>query len=707
MNSNAGLTITINAQTAQAAQQLQQFFGNAVGGINRMQGAATALQSVASRLAAAVSVGVLTNFARQTLNLADELGKLSQRTGLSVEMLDALRKQGELADVSFQEMAGGLRLFNDRIYSAVTQGGTAAQVFRDLNLAVAGLDGSLRPTQQILEEIADQFQTMPDGPRKTALALDLFGRAGAQWIPLLNQGAEGMRAMRNQEGGITTETAARAEEFNDTVTEIKQNFQELAVVLLKEALPALQKTVDRLKELTSGTSLKGMALTLVMELSKAITSTFVTLFAEIVKLAAEAVAGFVELIGRAIDAVMEKFRGMYILLKPIFGVGSWPMRRTVSFDIREGVAEYIKLVEFGTKAATVSLDAFFNRGITAAQSLYGSKPGKPGPASDPAPPPDGNKGALGLSVEAQKLWDNILKAHTDATKGSLELLAIEERALLATIDREFNDVTKAEEAKLKVRETYAKKRAEIELQAETEIRQQREQAIMSDWQATDAQKFATLQQEGFDPKGPDPTSFGQQWQAALVGMQNQLGTFAQYTASSFANIAMSGVSMVSNGITEMIMAGKSFGEVMQQVGQQIVSQLIQVAVQALIVSAILTPLGLGGFAGGAAGGALPGFASGGYTGAGGKNELAGLVHRGEFVFSAQDVERLGLNNLQSMREGSALAPVSSPSSSAPNIKFVLVADMKQAALEAMNSEAGERVIVQKIGNRRTELGFQT
>lgn len=42
------------------------------------------------------------------------------------------------------------------------------------------------------------------------------------------------------------------------------------------------------------------------------------------------------------------------------------------------------------------------------------------------------------------------------------------------------------------------------------------------------------------------------------------------------------------------------------------------------------------------------FASGGYTGAGGKYEPAGIVHKGEYVFTQEDVNRIGLSNLEAM-----------------------------------------------------------
>lgn len=48
---------------------------------------------------------------------------------------------------------------------------------------------------------------------------------------------------------------------------------------------------------------------------------------------------------------------------------------------------------------------------------------------------------------------------------------------------------------------------------------------------------------------------------------------------------------------------------------------------------------------------IGGFADGGYTGAGGKYDPAGIVHKGEYVFSQEDVNRIGLSNLEAMHNG--------------------------------------------------------
>ena len=60
--------------------------------------------------------------------------------------------------------------------------------------------------------------------------------------------------------------------------------------------------------------------------------------------------------------------------------------------------------------------------------------------------------------------------------------------------------------------------------------------------------------------------------------------------------------------------------------------------------------GLGGGGGGLLGGlfSLFGFASGGYTGNGGKFEPAGVVHRGEYVMSKAATRNIGVGNLEAL-----------------------------------------------------------
>ena len=49
-----------------------------------------------------------------------------------------------------------------------------------------------------------------------------------------------------------------------------------------------------------------------------------------------------------------------------------------------------------------------------------------------------------------------------------------------------------------------------------------------------------------------------------------------------------------------------------------------------------------------------GFASGGYTGPGGKYQPAGIVHKGEYVFDQASTIRIGVSQLEALRNGQPL-----------------------------------------------------
>ena len=46
--------------------------------------------------------------------------------------------------------------------------------------------------RRVMMQVADAFKKMPDGAEKAGLAMKLFGKSGADLIPLLNEGADGL-----------------------------------------------------------------------------------------------------------------------------------------------------------------------------------------------------------------------------------------------------------------------------------------------------------------------------------------------------------------------------------------------------------------------------------------------------------------------------------------------------------------------------------
>jgi hypothetical protein len=96
---------------------------------------------------------------------------------------------------------------------------SANETLSELGLTVAQLV-NLQPDQQF-ELFAQRISQIQNPAKRTAIALELFGKSGAQLLPLLNTGAGGIRALREQARklGLTmgTADAQAAEEFGDAL----------------------------------------------------------------------------------------------------------------------------------------------------------------------------------------------------------------------------------------------------------------------------------------------------------------------------------------------------------------------------------------------------------------------------------------------------------------------------------------------------------
>lgn len=192
--------------------------------------------------ASAVAIGAAIKGA---IDNADELGKSAQKVGVTVEELSRLKYAAELSDVSLDGLSGGLKKLGVNL-ADVAGGGTgkAAEAFAALGISVTDSSGQLKGSGDVLTEIAGKFGVMQDGAAKTALAVALFGKSGADLIPLLNSGADGLAQMGVEADalGVTidTKTAKSAEAFNDNLTRLKAVAGGVSTQLAAGMLPALE-----------------------------------------------------------------------------------------------------------------------------------------------------------------------------------------------------------------------------------------------------------------------------------------------------------------------------------------------------------------------------------------------------------------------------------------------------------------------------------
>lgn len=158
-----------------------------------MTGLAGRMKGIAAGVGAAFAVTKVVQWGKAASDayrtVGGEVIKLQRFTGLAAEEASALRLAASMSGVDVGKLATSLGQLNKRIESGSID---------DLGFQFRDASAQILPMDQILAQIMDRFEGMENGPAKTALAMQLFGRAGAELLPLLSRGSAGLEEMKQK-----------------------------------------------------------------------------------------------------------------------------------------------------------------------------------------------------------------------------------------------------------------------------------------------------------------------------------------------------------------------------------------------------------------------------------------------------------------------------------------------------------------------------
>ncbi|TDH38572.1 hypothetical protein E2A64_05580 [Pseudohoeflea suaedae] len=345
------LRVTLGADTAAFSQGLSkaemrmQKFASAA-----KAGALAAVGALAG-LTAALGASIF-----KTASLADETLKAAQSLGLTTEELSKMKHAADMSGASFETLSTGLRKFSQGIADVAAGAKSGAtEAFQSLGISVRNAQGQLKPTGDLMLEVADKLSRLQDGAAKTDLAMALFGRSGAALIPMLNSGAEGMRNMYAEAERlgivIDTQTAKASERFNDNLARLQKTFSGVVVQIGEALIPymadlsdllvsmqtdasnlksAFEPVIMTLKHLAAGVVRVGAAFKgVAMDITAATKAAFYFQTGNYVKGAKELFSGLSET-QRYLDGVEETIAKIYS-----FGTGSGSIRQATTDRVRQ------------------------------------------------------------------------------------------------------------------------------------------------------------------------------------------------------------------------------------------------------------------------------------------------------------------------------------------------------------------------------------
>jgi hypothetical protein len=191
---------------------------------------------------------------KSAADYADKIDDTSMRLGVARDELQKLAYASQLSGGDFQLLTIGLTRITDRV-KLLNQGNKEAQeVYASMGIEVKNTDGSLKNSNEILLDLADVFSKMPDGIKKTELAMRAIGpEAGPRLIPMLNAGRAGIEAMgaEAENLGMIMDDAsiAAGSNFNDALDSLLGTFTGIKNTIGAKLFPVMTELLASFKQL--------------------------------------------------------------------------------------------------------------------------------------------------------------------------------------------------------------------------------------------------------------------------------------------------------------------------------------------------------------------------------------------------------------------------------------------------------------------------
>lgn len=192
--------------------------------VKGLQGMDAALGAISRHLSGILSVGALVALGKSAIQLGSDLSDASKKFGVSASELSALQYVAKLSGVEFADLGGAFKFLSKAIAESQNPASDAAIAFKAMGINVRDANGNLKPTNALFMELADAFAGMKDGANKTALAMAIFGRSGANILPVMADGAAGINKLKVEAKSLgatlTEEEIANLDAYGDAIDRI-------------------------------------------------------------------------------------------------------------------------------------------------------------------------------------------------------------------------------------------------------------------------------------------------------------------------------------------------------------------------------------------------------------------------------------------------------------------------------------------------------
>jgi len=202
-------------------------------------------------IAGAAITGAIGLMVKGFVQAGDEVHKMSLRTGVSTEALGELKYAAELGGTSIGVIEKAIKKMASTLGEAKKGTKTYTDALALIGLEVKDLD-SLNPEEQFIKMAEGLADLAEKGYDPAYAAQMLFGRAGTELLPMLSDGAEGLKKVREEAHKMSyifdKEAAAKAAELQDRMTDLKGSLQAVTLEIAEQLVPVIITAVEKMTE---------------------------------------------------------------------------------------------------------------------------------------------------------------------------------------------------------------------------------------------------------------------------------------------------------------------------------------------------------------------------------------------------------------------------------------------------------------------------
>lgn len=209
--------------------------------VDAVEGSLRLLGEAAREAGALVAETVL-----EVVGIGDEAANASKAAGLSAQAWQELGFAADLANTDIQSLKQGLVFLQSAAADAAkSASGEAGKAFAALGVSVRGQNGQLKTSEQLLTEVAAAVRAFPDDPRRVDLVRSLFGRGGADLLPLLTEDLQGLREEARRSAIVLSDDLIQAgADLDDQFVRLRYAGRSFRLLIGAGLLPVVREAAD-------------------------------------------------------------------------------------------------------------------------------------------------------------------------------------------------------------------------------------------------------------------------------------------------------------------------------------------------------------------------------------------------------------------------------------------------------------------------------